>query len=210
MDPIVSPQVMVRIKTVGTIVVSNAVLDDIPGSFHTVGLYLQSIPTCFEAVPIASFLRRGIRLVPIIERPAVIDGNRSQVTNQVETIVTIIPGTASMKDISFVSCLCMAAESVSISSCTLLAHAVVIVISIAIEEKVVASSPYTESNAHAIMNGDILYDVIGIAPPYGHAFRLGMGGDGDLRPNDIKILEMQIVRMDIENGYPLADWLYLG
>ena len=155
--------------------------------------------TSLETITVASRLECcgvsgiGGGTVAVIECPAMVYLDGSQIVDQVKAIIAVTPCTTIAYGIVRISgMLYMEAETVYITSIVTLAIVVVVVIGVTIDNQIVFPCSLIIADGHSIMHGNVLNNTVG-ALSCRDALGLGVPFDAHGDTNDVEIAEVQIV-----------------
>src|SRR5574344_692825 len=130
--PVITTQVMIGIKTICLIVKSQTAGDD---GRHGMN-HLHTISPTFDAIAIGGMILCA-GLVTIKKSPAVVYCHRLLSPYQIESIIAVIPGTTSLKDIASASSLRMPAKTIRVTATTIFRKTIIIIICVTIQNQIV-------------------------------------------------------------------------
>src|SRR5574344_483566 len=135
--PVITTQVMIGIKTICLIVKSQTAGDDMPRDDGRHGMnHLHTISPTFDAIAIGGMILCA-GLVTIKKSPAVVYCHRLLSPYQIESIIAVIPGTTSLKDIASASSLRMPAKTIRVTATTIFRKTIIIIICVTIQNQIV-------------------------------------------------------------------------
>lgn len=204
--PSAATQVMVGVQAVRLVMVGHAMVDVVLrtdcGALRRTRLH--AIAAGLETVTVAcrqesgGVARVNGRTIAVVEGPAMVELHRSEVVDQVETVVAVTPGATITDGVARVGgILHVDAEAVDIAAISAFAKVVVVVVCIAVQYEIVGACRLVIADGHPVVHGDVFHDAMR-ALACRDAFRLGVALDPDWHADDVEVAQMEVVGTEIE------------
>ncbi len=189
---------MVGIDAILLVFPCNAVLDDIAGGLDGLGDGAHAVAAAFDTCTVAA--RNHVGIIAVLPCPATVYHNSGIVGNQVVTVVAVTPGATSANHVIGMGLTVqMESETVAVAASSVFRHGVVVVVGIAVEHQIVASTGEIDADAHSVVDVHLLDDTVA-ASAHRDILALRMAGDGDLNTDNVELSESPVVALHIESA----------
>ena len=153
-------QVVIGIETIGFVAHRQAVAHLVHryrGNFHFLA---HTITSCLESIAIGTLVAVFVETIAV---GYAVSGSGYRLTvDEIESVVTVLPGSAIFKYVAFVVCADMTAESVAVAAIVYRdVHGVEVVVGIAMADDVMCrTSCKIESDSHTVVGCDVIESAV--------------------------------------------------